>query len=278
MADTTQGNGGGGFWQAVIGAGAAGVNAITKGGPKRQYKYNKKLAQYQNDLNRKNQQWLLGQQREMTAQQLEYDSPAQQQARLKAAGLNPNLMYGSGTVGNMGSPTSAGSLPGVSVGQVDAGSLGNLGTDALQGAMMASQVDLTQARTAESEAKAGLIDAQKAVAMSNPMLDPRVAEETRLALTAVANSKRNENTMLWQTNAAKRGGEELGSRKVKAEIEALEQKLGLNTKDLEIKNKILTSKEYDNALKLIQKKWMEDGDITPQHIYQGLMMLFMKMM
>jgi hypothetical protein len=35
-----------------------------------------------------------------------YNSPAQQMARLKEAGLNPNLMYGQGTVGNAGSLTS----------------------------------------------------------------------------------------------------------------------------------------------------------------------------
>lgn len=42
-----------------------------------------------------------------------YNSPAEQMARLKAAGLNPNLVYGSGNVtGNTASGVSAGSIRG----------------------------------------------------------------------------------------------------------------------------------------------------------------------
>lgn len=54
---------------------------------------NKDLAGYQNDLNMKS--WLM---------QQEYNSPANQMARYKAAGLNPNLIYGQGNSGNAASP------------------------------------------------------------------------------------------------------------------------------------------------------------------------------
>lgn len=64
---------------------------------KRDYKYNKQLAQYQYDLNM--QAW-----REQNA----YNAPQAQMERLKAAGLNPNLVYGSGAgaAGSAGSPPS----------------------------------------------------------------------------------------------------------------------------------------------------------------------------
>jgi hypothetical protein len=54
-----------------------------------QNKANKKLAKYSFDRNK-----------EMWRLQNEYNAPKQQMSRLQEAGLNPNLMYGKGTVGN----------------------------------------------------------------------------------------------------------------------------------------------------------------------------------
>lgn len=62
---------------------------------KKQLKANKELAQYQFDLNR--QQWQA---------ENEYNSPKAQMQRLKEAGLNPNLVYGNGSVS--GNTTTAG--------------------------------------------------------------------------------------------------------------------------------------------------------------------------
>lgn len=71
---------------AGISAASAGGSAIAQGVKnKKSYKYTKKLAeqQYARDM----EQW----NRANT-----YNDPTQQMARLKAAGLNPNLVYGSG--------------------------------------------------------------------------------------------------------------------------------------------------------------------------------------
>lgn len=77
---------------ALIGAGLASSLLNTAGGLAGNMwslKQNKELAKYQYDLNM--QAW-----REQNA----YNAPDQQMARLQAAGLNPNLVYGSGAVGN----------------------------------------------------------------------------------------------------------------------------------------------------------------------------------
>lgn len=66
---------------AVAGAITAGV----------QHKYNKKLADYQNDINIEN--WNL---------QNEYNSPANQRKRLDEAGINPAAVFGSNNTGNAG--------------------------------------------------------------------------------------------------------------------------------------------------------------------------------
>lgn len=62
---------------------------------RKQLKANKELAQYQFDLNK--QQW---------EAENEYNSPVAQMQRLKEAGLNPNLVYGNGSVS--GNTTTAG--------------------------------------------------------------------------------------------------------------------------------------------------------------------------
>lgn len=62
----------------------------------KQFEYSKELAKYQNDLNVEN--WKM---------QNEYNLPRNQMQRLREAGLNPNLVYGSGA------STTASSVPGV---------------------------------------------------------------------------------------------------------------------------------------------------------------------
>lgn len=79
---------------AAIGAGVALIGSVLAGvfakrAQRRQNKANAQLAEYQNALNM--QSW---------QEQQDYNTPANQMARLKAAGLNPNLMYGQGTTGN----------------------------------------------------------------------------------------------------------------------------------------------------------------------------------
>lgn len=58
-------------------------------------------------LARENRDW----QEKMWNLNNQYNTPANQIARLKAAGLNPNLMYGQGTVGNSSSPASGVATP-----------------------------------------------------------------------------------------------------------------------------------------------------------------------
>ena len=88
------------FFGSLASAGGSLVGSIANGlfggaQVRRQLKANKELAQYQFDLNR--QQWQA---------ENEYNSPKAQMQRLRDAGLNPNLVYGSGSVS--GNTTTAG--------------------------------------------------------------------------------------------------------------------------------------------------------------------------
>lgn len=67
--------------------------AFSLGGAALQHKYNKEMASIQN-------QYYI----DMWKMNNEYNTPANQMARMKDAGLNPNLMYSQGTTGNSSSP------------------------------------------------------------------------------------------------------------------------------------------------------------------------------
>lgn len=85
--------------QASILGSAGGVagsligGAFSLGGAALQHKYNKELASIQNQYNI-----------DMWKMNNEYNTPANQMARMKEAGLNPNLMYSQGNTGNSSSP------------------------------------------------------------------------------------------------------------------------------------------------------------------------------
>jgi len=77
-------------WSNPIGAAVSGLFDIA--GSALQYKYQKKLAEQQNQFNL-----------DMWKMQNEYNSPAAQMKRFQEAGLNPNLIYGQGNAGNASS-------------------------------------------------------------------------------------------------------------------------------------------------------------------------------
>lgn len=241
----------------------------------RQYKYNKKLADRANKQNRANQEWALAENRKLLEEQRIYDSAKSQMARFEEAGLNKHLIYGGVNSGS--SPISVGSPAPYREEPTDTSfSIGNPVESYLGAAQAQAQTSLTGQRELESQARTELLAIQEDIAATNPMLNPKVATSVMEAMETTARAKRIENTLTW---FVKSSGEDytLGHQKIRNDVEAMNQRLGLNTVDLEIRNKILESKEYENAVKLIQKKWLEDGSLTPEHIRQGLMMLLSKM-
>ncbi len=111
--------------------------------------YNFNLAQLQNKWNL--EQW---------NRENEYNSPAQQMARLKAAGLNPDMMYQNGTSG-----LTAASSPSMTAGApsspVDMSALGQKSTigdaihQGLQDALVGAQIDVMKSEARKNNADAG---------------------------------------------------------------------------------------------------------------------------
>lgn len=265
----------------IIEGAIAATQAITRGGPRRQYKWNKRAAADANQMNRDNAIWSLEENKRIQNEQRVYDSPEAQMARYKAAGLNPHLIYGSGSSAGGAFPISAGSI---APSRIDAPSASypDIAGSFLQAGQSLAGTQLAEQKAVESEHKTALIDVQVDIAKSNPMLNPHVYRATIFSMEALAHQKAQEARYMTEFTDAQRTRAE---QKIQLDIQKMLQEIGLRGTDQElkdmdkkIKNEILQSKEYENALKKLQVDWMQNGEVTPQHIFQGLMLLLTKMM
>lgn len=265
----------------IIEGAIAATQAITRGGPRRQYKWNKRAAADANQMNRDNAIWSLEENKRIQNEQRVYDSPESQMARYKAAGLNPHLIYGSGSSAGSAFPISA---PGIAPSRIDAPSASypDIAGSFLQAGQSLAGTQLAEQKAVESEHKTALIDVQVDIAKSNPMLNPHVYRATIFSMEALAHQKAQEARYMTEFTDAQRTRAE---QKIQLDIQKMLQEIGLRGTDQElkdmdkkIKNEILQSKEYENALKKLQVDWMQNGEVTPQHIFQGLMLLLTKMM
>lgn len=264
--------------QGVIAA----SQAISRGGPRRQYKWNKRAAEDTNRMNRDNAIWALEENKKIQNEQRVYDSAEAQMARYKSAGLNPHLIYGSGASSSGG--TFPISTQGIAPSRIDAPSAAypDLAGSFLQAGQTMANTSLTQAKTEESYINQALKEIQTDIAKTNPMLNPGVYQSMIGSMSALADAKMKEAKAYWsiRENTTESSFERytLGEKKITQEIEAMAQKLGLNNADLKIRNQIFESKDYENAIRKIQAAWLTDGDISPEHIRQGLMLFLQQML
>lgn len=247
-----------GFLAAMLPAlASAGVSAIAQGGPRRQYKWNKRAAQDTYEMNRRIQE-----------EQRAYDAPKAAMARFLEAGLNPHLIYGSG------SASSGGAFPFTYSVQPPSARYADVAQSYLQAGQTMAQTGLLEARTGESYVNQALKELQTEIAKTNPMLNPDVALWVSTSMQESARLKALE-ARSWMS--PKSPDYLKVTAKVNAQLEAMMQRVGLNTADLEIKNRILESKEFENVVKEMQANWLKDADITPEHIRQAMMLLLSKM-
>lgn len=255
----------------------AGLGAASKGGPKRQWKYNKKAADYSNELNRKNQEWTLEQNKRIQQEQRMYDSASAQMQRYKDAGLNPHLIYGSGGGAGGAFSIAAGQPAGVNM-QAPSAQYPDVASSFLQAGQTAAQIGLTQQKTIESEMNTALKSIMIDIQKTNPMLKPDVAHWMATMTEETARLKALESRQ-WMNHTMSDTGELSNyAKKINADVEALAQRLGLNTADLAVKNKILESKEFENAVKEVNANWLKNGVMSPEHIRMGGMLLLQKLL
>lgn len=233
-------------------------------GARRQEAANMRIAKFQHDRN-----W------DMYMTDRAYNTPLAQRQRFEAAGLNPALMYGQGTPGNVSAPQ----YPNIQAPNLQA-IYADLGSKMQESLLMKSQTDLTNQKVTESGVKQDLMKQQKALIAANPYLNEAYVKSMVTNMEAVATLKQNErNYMVQYPSATDKPGEmNNGQIKMMNDIKLLEAKFNLANADKQIKAKIIESKGFQNELQRIQTEWMKNGEITPQHIYMGIMMILQKLM
>lgn len=228
---------------------------------KKQKKANMQLAQFQADANQQS-----------IDRQNAYNSPKAQVSRFQEAGLNPALMYSQGSAGNQ---PSAMSYP--EIGKTDYQTVGaNLSQNFNQAMLAQAQTGAINAKTIQTQAVTEVNKMQAKLIAANPLLDDEGFKATIAGLVASAQLKlsQNKGQIIQNQVADMSAGHTVN--KIFQEVQLLEQKYKLGQADAQIKAQILKSQEFRNDIMEVQKKFMVDGDITPQHIFQFIMLLLNK--
>lgn len=245
-------------WGALIAAAIAAGASIWS--TSKQSRENKKLAKFQADENRR-----------MLDEQLAYNTPASQMRRYQDAGMNPHLVYGQGSPGNQSAPQT---YPDIK--PTDYSSLMNAIPVFNQTRLADSQVQAQNASTMQKNALTELNRLQAKVVAKNPLLDDAGFKAIIDNLKAAAMLKQEQVglTSIQRDIQDKSAGHQV--EKIFNEVKVLEQRFNLGQQDAAIKAEILKSKEFQNAILEVQKKFMTDAEITPQHIVQFIQLLLMK--
>jgi len=234
-------------------------------GANRQQKANRKLAEYQA---KQNESYLQA--------QLSYNTPLAQRTRMEEAGYNPNLFYGQGNPGNQAGPLS---YPDIR--PTDLQGLMQVAPVINQSLLTEAQVEATNAKTRHTYAMVELNKIQQKLLRANPLLNSEGFKAIIDSLKSSAEIKAQQSSIgSWQESFMAGNvdrGVTPGVDKMYAELDLLVQRFNLGGQDAAIKAQILKSKEFQNAILEVQKKFMTDAQITPQHILTFIQLLLMKM-
>lgn len=196
----------------------------------------------------------------------EYNSPKSQMQRYQAAGLNPHLVYSQGNPGNQSGPLSA---PDRRTGSDVAASYN-------QSSVSQSQVAAQEANVGRTEALTEVAKLQAEVLRRNPYLNEKAFDAIIGSLISAAKVKESDADIRKNDKFYSDATRQLQANKIFKEVELLEQRFELGNLDKQIKAEVLNSKEFENAILEIRKKFLADGDVGPQQIMQFIMLMLTK--
>nr|DAV85386.1 MAG TPA: DNA pilot protein VP2 [Microviridae sp.] len=211
---------------------------------------------------------------ELLKYQTEYNHPAAQMQRFLEAGLNPNLVYGQGTPGNIANVPR---YPEISMPNL-VQAFSSAYELTMRGQLMQAQTEKVRQDTFNATVRRELMQAQRDLVKANPYLDENVRRKLFDSLMAVADYKAASANWQMTMEASETAQGEVtiqprGLRKVYAELNNLEQKYRLGQLDAKLKAEILQGKDWENDILLLEKKFLEDAEINPGHILMFLKLL-----
>lgn len=163
-------------WAAAIGAAGTALGSIFGGGRKNRqaaHDMNERNIRFQQETNQQNRNWAL----EDWERTNQYNTPAMQMARFKAAGLNPHLIYGNGTEVSQPRNSDA-TAP-----HVEKLPVGNLGGDIAQGLFQGAQAYVAN-RLQQSQ-----IDN---LAKTSQVMDADIQNKNAQTVNTIANTARTD--------------------------------------------------------------------------------------
>lgn len=212
---------------------------------------------------------------ELLRQQLDYDRPINQRARLVEGGYSPALAYGQGSPGNQGQP-----LKYPEVKPTDFSQMLQSVDMINRSKLTESQVQATNSKVAKDTADIQIKKVQKQVLERNPLLNEAGFSAIIDSLIGTADLKTSQGE-ISRVQADFMTGRDMpqspGVEKMFKELELLESKFNLSKADEAIRAQVLKSQEFNNEILRIQKEFMTNGEITPEHIRSFIMMLLMKL-
>lgn len=220
-----------------------------------------KLAAWQNQLNTQYQD-----------KQNEYNSPVNQMARYREAGLNPHLMYGQGTPGNQSSVQQATGYEPRGILETAINVIGVIN----QTAMMASQRAAIDANVQRTKIQTSNEAIKGEILQRNPLLNDTVFESelSRIISKGQQQGAETQSSIAeFQTKAEQLKSAQRQNKisdmymetKIAKEVELLFQRFKLNEADLKIKAEILNSKEFLNEFSRLEMEFIKSGNMNFGH-------------
>lgn len=158
-------------------------------------KYNLQLAMMQNKWNR--QQWQM---------ENAYNSPSAQIQRMRAAGLNPDMMYGGGVSGNLSasSPSMTSGAPSSPMDFTALGSKGTIGDAAIQAAQLAQLNAQTKNIEADTKKKGHESDILASDASFRDAINQGQVDLTRMQIRGINSDMQVNNSQMMKMRAETR--------------------------------------------------------------------------
>lgn len=196
-----------------------------------------------------------------------YNSPEAQMKRYKDAGLNPNLIYGQGTPGNI---TGTAVQANGNVQRADV--LGSV----MEKLMFNKEMELKDATIDQIKANTQLIQERTGSEDWKQTRQSQDFDYLNENYPEVLRKIKRENEIGDTTKESQIQSSQAGAILLSHKIQTELYKQGLMNQDGSIKTEVLKGKELQNALMQLQKDFVADGDFNASHFWQAVLMLISK--